>query len=200
MDRDAKLLVVLGATGAQGGSVVRHFIEKRKDFQVRGITRNPDSERSQALSATGVDMVKADLNDEVSLRHAFDGATHIFANIDSVEPIMEGMQYPEVLRPGQTPFERGAELEKAMGRNLIDAAAALSSLRRIIWSTLPGVNKTSKGKYTKVTQFDAKEVVAEMFAANEGLRSKVSLLYVGLYFDMPLRIPMLYPIRKVCRR
>lgn len=180
--------------------MVRHFIEKPEDFQVRCITRTPDSQRSQALSAVGFDMGKGDLNDKASLFHAFDGATHIFANIDLVEPIMEGMQRPEVLRPGQTPFERGAELEKAMARNAVGAAAALPSLRRIIWSTLPGVSKISKGKYTKVTQFDAKEVVAKVFTAIESLRSKLSFVYVGLYIDMPLRIPMLYPTQKVYSR
>lgn len=193
------LLVVLGATGAQGGAVLRHFARNCKDFRLRGITRNPTSTKSKELSAIDVEMVKADLNDKASLALAFDEATHIFANIDSVEPIIESMQQSNLLKPGQTPFERGAELEKLQARNLIEASAASPTLERIIWSTLPGVSAKSGAKYTKVTHFDAKAEIAEMFMTHEVLKSKVSFLFVGLYFDMPLRVPELYPIWKVGR-
>ena len=44
---------------------------KSKKFQVRGVTRNPESEKAQALKAKGVEIVKADLNDPGSLELAF---------------------------------------------------------------------------------------------------------------------------------
>lgn len=67
-----------------------------------------------------------------------------------------------------------------------------------MWSTLPGMKGRSGGKYTRVTHFDAKAAIAEMFLADGVLGAKVSL-FVGLYFDMTLRAPALYPITKVCR-
>ncbi|KAK9242344.1 hypothetical protein V1506DRAFT_90375 [Lipomyces tetrasporus] len=46
----SKLIVVVGATGGQGGSVISVFL-KDKNFKVRGITRNPDGENATALTA-----------------------------------------------------------------------------------------------------------------------------------------------------
>ncbi|KAF4553621.1 Hypothetical protein D9617_6g093520 [Elsinoe fawcettii] len=140
-----KLLAVLGATGAQGGAILRHFALHRPDFRLRGLTRDPTSTNSQQLASLGVDMVRADLHDEASLRSAFTDATHIFANIDSVSLIMEGIFRPELLQ-GQSHFERGAEQEKLLARNLINAAAASTSLERIVWSALPGVKERSGGE------------------------------------------------------
>ena len=194
-----KILVVLGATGTQGGAVLRHFAEHYHDFKLRGITRKPDSAASEALKAISVQMLQADLHDTASLRRAFDGATHIFANIDSVELIMSGIQDPSALAPGQTPFTYGAKLEEQLGVNLISAAAKTPTLKRIIWSTLPSPTKCSQGKYTSVSHFDVKATIADLFLANPILEPKVSFLIIGLYFDMPLRNPALYPITKVCR-
>jgi uncharacterized protein YbjT (DUF2867 family) len=81
----SKLLVVLGATGTQGGAVLRYFAQQRQQnqyghgFRLRGVTRNPDSQASQALQEFGVEMVKADLEDIDSIKRAFSGATHLFA-------------------------------------------------------------------------------------------------------------------------
>jgi len=76
-----KLLVVVGATGGQRGSVIRSML-KQSGYKIRGITRDVDSENARALTAQGVEMVSADLNDENSLVQAFQGATAIFAVTD----------------------------------------------------------------------------------------------------------------------
>ncbi len=65
-----KIIVVFGATGQQGGSVVASFL-KNKDYIVRAVTRNPDSDKAKALSASGAQVVAADLNDYPSLVKAF---------------------------------------------------------------------------------------------------------------------------------
>lgn len=86
-------LVVLGATGTQGGAVLRYFVQVSKvssqSFRLRSLTRNTSSEAAQALERAGVEMVAGDLDDQTSLRHAFAGATHIFANMDSNRPMFD---------------------------------------------------------------------------------------------------------------
>lgn len=67
----SKILTVVGATGAQGGSVVTSAL-KSGSYKVRGITRNVDSAASKALVTQGVEMVAADTNDLASLVKAFD--------------------------------------------------------------------------------------------------------------------------------
>ena len=77
------LLVVLGATGNQGGSVVTEYLAlSPQTHRIRGITRNAASKASQALASKGVEMVTADLDDVPSLRRAFDGASVIFGVTD----------------------------------------------------------------------------------------------------------------------
>ena len=53
-----KLLVVFGATGKQGGSVINSILEDPKtaaDFSIRGITRDPSKPSAQALTKRGVE-------------------------------------------------------------------------------------------------------------------------------------------------
>ncbi|KAF5580813.1 hypothetical protein FPANT_9210 [Fusarium pseudoanthophilum] len=56
-----RLITVFGATGSQGGSVVQSLLQnKSQAFRIRGITRNPESEKAKALAEHGVEVVKAD--------------------------------------------------------------------------------------------------------------------------------------------
>lgn len=66
----SKLLVVIGATGNQGGAVLNSFLSD-KSFRLRGVTRNVDSDAARKWSEKGVEMVKADIEDEASLEAAF---------------------------------------------------------------------------------------------------------------------------------
>jgi hypothetical protein len=87
----SELLVVVGATGGQGGSVLKAMREhSRHSFKIRGITRNTNSGKAKALSAQGIEMVAADLNDESSLVQAFQGASAIFAVTDFYETFRTG--------------------------------------------------------------------------------------------------------------
>lgn len=67
----SRLLTVIGATGAQGGSVVAAAL-KSGAYKVRGVTRNVDGAASKALKSKGVEMVAADANDKNSLVKAFE--------------------------------------------------------------------------------------------------------------------------------
>jgi len=72
-----KLIAVLGATGNQGGSVIKTFLEQPQ-YKIRGLTRNTSSDKAKALAQNGVEMVAADLEDKASLEAAFADAHIIF--------------------------------------------------------------------------------------------------------------------------
>ena len=101
-----KILVVFGATGNQGGSVVNSILSDSntaKEFKIRGITRDPSKPNAKALEAKGVETVAADTNDKSSLLAAFKGAYAVFA----VTNYWEKMD---------------AELEVRQGKDIADAA------------------------------------------------------------------------------
>jgi uncharacterized protein YbjT (DUF2867 family) len=70
MNHSASILVA-GATGKQGGSVVRHL--QAGGFHVRALTRDPDTDKARWLRDEGVDLVRGDLTDAASLRPALEG-------------------------------------------------------------------------------------------------------------------------------
>jgi uncharacterized protein YbjT (DUF2867 family) len=80
MNETSRTIVVLGATGQQGGSVAAAL--RAEDWSVRAIVRDPSSPGARALAATGVEVVPGDLGDPQSLRAAFRGAHGVF----SVQP------------------------------------------------------------------------------------------------------------------
>ena len=67
-----RVVLISGATGQQGGATARALAGK--GFKIRAMTRNPDGDAATALAATGAELVKADLDDEASLREALKGA------------------------------------------------------------------------------------------------------------------------------
>lgn len=66
-----KLVVVIGATGKQGGSVVDALLKNPESYSVRAVTRNPNSDKSCALAARGAEVVAGNLDDYNSLLKAF---------------------------------------------------------------------------------------------------------------------------------
>jgi len=122
-----KLITVLGATGAQGGSVVDALLPL--GFQVRGLTRQAlDSGAATALKAKGVevvqyDMAKSGLDETIKALASSYGAFFVtqFWDKDSM----------------------GKEVE--IGKKLVDAAKA-AQVSHIVWSALPHVEKFSHGK------------------------------------------------------
>jgi uncharacterized protein YbjT (DUF2867 family) len=72
-----RTVLVTGATGAQGGSMARHLLD-RGGYAVRALTRNPGSEAARALAAAGAEVVAGDLADRASLRAALAGCQAVF--------------------------------------------------------------------------------------------------------------------------
>ena len=101
-----KVLVVFGATGNQGGSVIESILEDpdtANEFKIRGITRDPSKPNAKALEAKGVETIAANINSKEQVKAALQGAYAVLA----VTNYWEKMD---------------AQLEKQQGRNIADLA------------------------------------------------------------------------------
>jgi uncharacterized protein YbjT (DUF2867 family) len=72
-------IVVCGATGTQGSSVVESLMDQHEDYKIVALSRNMNSEKAKKLKAQGVEVREADLEDKASLIQAFKGAYGAFA-------------------------------------------------------------------------------------------------------------------------
>jgi uncharacterized protein YbjT (DUF2867 family) len=76
---DTTAVLVVGATGNQGGAVVDHLLESDHDFTVSGLTRDTGSDAAEALAARGVTMVEGDLDEPETLRDPVREVDAVFA-------------------------------------------------------------------------------------------------------------------------
>jgi uncharacterized protein YbjT (DUF2867 family) len=167
---EKKIIAVVGATGAQGGSLVRAILADRSGaFAARAITRNAASDAARALAAAGAEVVAADIDDEAALARAFAGTWGAYCVTF----------YWAHLSP---------EKEIAEARNMA-AAAKTAGVKRVIWSTLEDTRKfipltddrmpTLMGKY-KVVHFDAKGE-SDHFFTDAGVPT--TFLHTSFYWD-----------------
>lgn len=165
-----KIIAILGATGAQGGGLVRAILnDPSGGFAARAIVRDPKSDKAKALAAAGAEVVAGDVDDEASLVRAFTGAhgaycvTFFWAHFSAEKEIAE---------------------VAAMAR-----AAKAAGVKHVVWSTLEDTRKkiplsdprmpTLHGKY-KVPHFDGKgEANAEF--AKAGVPA--TLFHTSFYWD-----------------
>ena len=150
---EKKIIAVIGATGAQGGGLVRAIqADKSGSFTARAITRNLNAEKAQALRAAGVEVVAGDIDKPETLGPAFAGAYGAFCVTNFWEHF-------------------SAEREVTQARNMAKAAKA-AGLQHVIWSTLEDTRKwvpleddrmpTLQGRY-KVPHFDGKGEADQLF-------------------------------------
>jgi len=167
---DRKIIAVIGATGAQGGGLVRAMMaDKSSSFRPRALTRNVNSEKAKALAAAGVEVVAADTDEPGTVDRAFAGAYGAFCVTNFWEH-----------------FSPERELTQAgnMAR-----AAKTAELEHVIWSTLEDTRKwvpleddrmpTLMGKY-KVPHFDAKGEADQIF---RDLGVPTTFLLTSFYWD-----------------
>jgi uncharacterized protein YbjT (DUF2867 family) len=119
LSNNEKLIAVIGATGHQGGGVVR-ALQASGQFKVRALTRNPDKHRELAE-----EVFEADLDRPETLNAAFDGAHGVFLVTNFWE---EGTN----------------ELKQATAAV---RAAKDAGVKHFVWSTLPNVEAISGGKF-----------------------------------------------------
>ncbi len=191
---NAKLIVVLGATGNQGGSVVETFLND-PTWKVRGVTRNQFSAKAQSLLNRGMEVVQADMNEPDSLSAAFKDANALFA-VSDFWGIYNDPANKDKAKPGQPLNLWAASHEKQQLINVIDAAAKVPSLERFVLSSLSDATRWSKGKYTHVYHFDMKAQAAYYGAEKyPDLWAKTSIYQAGWFLNNFTTNPILQPER-----
>jgi uncharacterized protein YbjT (DUF2867 family) len=167
---DKKIIAVLGATGAQGGGLVRSILaDKSGPFKPRALTRNVNSEKAKALAAAGAEVVAADVDDPATLRRAFEGAHGAYCVTF----------FWDHFSPEKELAEAGSMAE----------AAKHAGVAHVIWSTFEDTRRfvpldddrmpTLMGKY-KVPHFDAKGE-ADAFFTQAGVPT--TFLLTSFYWD-----------------
>jgi uncharacterized protein YbjT (DUF2867 family) len=167
---DKKIIAVVGATGAQGGGLVRAILaDPNGGFSARAITRNASSEKARALARAGAEVVSADIDNEASLAAALKGAW--------------GAYFVTFYWEHFSPEKEQAEIRS------MAAAAKAAGLKHVIWSTLEDSRQwiplsdnrmpTLMGKY-KVPHFDAKGESNKFFTE---MGVPTTFLYTSFYWD-----------------
>jgi uncharacterized protein YbjT (DUF2867 family) len=167
---ERKVIAVLGATGAQGGGLVRAILaDPAGGFAARAITRDKGSDKAIALADAGAEVVEADVDDPASVRAAFAGAHGAYCVTFFWEHF-------------------SPERETKQARDMARAAKA-AGVKHVIWSTFEDTRKkvpladdrmpTLMGKY-KVPHFDSK---AEADATFTELGVPTTFLLTSFYWD-----------------
>ena len=131
--KNNKVILVTGATGHQGGAVLRHLGDR--GFACRALTRDPGSAQARALVGRGTEIVRGDMEDPASLSRALEGIYGVYAV--------------------QTPYESGVEAEVRQGFHLIDVAQR-SGITHFVYSSVASADQN-----TRIPHFDSKFRIEE---------------------------------------
>lgn len=126
--RSRGVVLVSGATGQQGGAIARELLDA--GWRVRAMTRKPESPAARELADRGAEVVRADLNDEGSLRRALDGAWGAVGV--------------------QNTWEAGVELEEEQGKRFAHVAKD-AGVRHLLYQSVGSAHRD-----TGIPHFDNK--------------------------------------------
>jgi hypothetical protein len=201
-DGKKKLVVVVGATGNQGGSVARRFLRDPR-FAVRGLTRDPSSAAAQELASLGAEVVRADLDDVESLKAAFVGANVIFSVTNYWEPFFRPDCRTKAQELGITCRRYAYDVEYRQGKNIADAAATVAASlddNGFLASTLSHAAKCSNGRFKDLYHYDAKADVFPHYVEDKHpeLAAKMSCIHTGFFTTSHRILPDSY-FKKVSR-
>jgi uncharacterized protein YbjT (DUF2867 family) len=149
-------ILVVGATGAQGGSVARHLL-RAGNCRVRCLTRHPNSPAAQEFAQLGAELVEGDLGNPASLRAALRGCDGAF---------------------GVTNYWEHFEREYDHGRNFVDALGA-TGIQHAVLSTLPHAKLLSGGRLA-VPHLDTKGHIEEYA---RGASLPATYVHVAFYYE-----------------
>ena len=131
-------ILVLGATGGQGGAVADALLAR--GARLRAIVRRPGEPKASRLVQHGVEVLTGSLDDRTALGAAMRGVDAVFALT--------------------TPFEAGVDAEIAQGRTIL-AAAADARVPHLVFSSVAGAKQ-----HTGVPHFDSKAIIEDELAAS----------------------------------
>ena len=131
MTNQDRIVLVAGATGRQGGAVVRHMLPK--GWRLRALTRNPKSYAARQLAEKGVELAEGDMDDPASLDRAARGVYGIYSVQDF--------------------WTVGARREVQQGKNLADVAKK-AGVEHFVYSSVGGAERN-----TGITHWETKWVV-----------------------------------------
>lgn len=157
----SKLLVVFGATGQQGGSVINTVLadpDLSQQYTIRAITRDTSKPAAHALKSKSVELAQADAGDKASLQQALKHAHTVFILTTTVDG------------PG------AKETEVQQGRQIADAAVAAGAQYLILSSASPA--KKISGKDVDI--FDAKAEIEDYI---RGLKVKSAFYAPGFFME-----------------
>jgi uncharacterized protein YbjT (DUF2867 family) len=121
MTNEDGVVLVTGATGRQGGSVLKH-LQARGGWKLRALTRNPSEASARRLAGEGVEVVKGDLEDMASLDNAVRGVHGVYSVQDF--------------------WSVGARREVQQGKNLADASKK-AGVEHFVYSSVGGAERNS---------------------------------------------------------
>ncbi|KAJ5675328.1 NmrA family protein [Penicillium macrosclerotiorum] len=154
-----KTVTVYGATGNQGGSVVRSLVQN-KSFNVIAITRNTSSKAAEDLRSLGVKLVRADGWKKEEIARAFAGSWAAFVNTNSDDP-------------GPTEFD--------LGKVIIDGIVEAGTVKHLVYSSSISTFAFSDGKvYTQAAEMKSK---IENYARDIGGFETVCSVYPGFFME-----------------
>jgi uncharacterized protein YbjT (DUF2867 family) len=130
-----KTILVTGATGHQGSAAFHHL---RGKFPLRVLARDFDDSKVRSLSGPGLELVRGDLEDLPSLKHAMDGAHGVYSM--------------------QTSNDTEAEVRQ--GINVVDAAIS-QSIAHLVYSSVTGADL-----HTGVPHFESKGCIEQRIQAS----------------------------------
>ena len=128
MSNSRELILVTGATGRQGGAVVRHLLQG--SWRLRALTRDAHKPAAVALAEKGVEIMEGTLDDPMAVERAVQGAYGVFSV--------------------QNFWEHGAQVEIDQGKRLADAAMR-AGVRHFVYSSVGGADRA-----TGIPHFDSK--------------------------------------------
>ncbi|KIK68284.1 hypothetical protein GYMLUDRAFT_711004 [Collybiopsis luxurians FD-317 M1] len=169
---EKKLILVIGATGLQGMPVVNTLLASRdgkpSPYSVRALTRDPTSEKAQALASMGVEVIKGHFEDLAAVAAALEGCYGVFVNTDTNTV--------------------GAKDEIYSVIKMFEQAHRVPQLRHFVWSGLDYSSKLGNydPKYRSIN-LDAKGIVSDFIRAQPSSPSGDSFTWTifitGVYFE-----------------
>jgi uncharacterized protein YbjT (DUF2867 family) len=159
MHRDERTILVVGATGRQGGAAARHLVAN--GWEVKAMTRDPTKQSALELRKLGAEIVEADLEEPDSLVRAMKGVHGVFAAL--------------------TPFEKGAEGEIRQGKNLVNAAK-VAGVGHLVYSSVGGAERR-----TGIPHFESKWQIENLLVRSRVPATILRPVFLMENFSTPAR-------------